>query len=300
MTNTFDGIFPAIVSPCDEEGNFDEKAFAAHVDFLYSHDVRGLYLCGGTGDGPRMSLEERERAVEIAAGPSKAKDKKMIVQVAAPNTRDAVRLAAHAAENNAHAISSLAPTGVDFEHLVVYYQDLRRACDLPLLVYYIPNLAGQPKLSVEQIIQLLDLEGVRGLKITDWNMSFVHRLHLHRPESVIYNGMDECLYFSLLAGANGGIGMFYNLFPRLFVEIFKSMREGDTAKAWELQSRFLDFSDLYLTHGVKNLFEFLMRKRRLIKRCFRKPMHSMSPNVEKQVEKQVMERTRSIEEALAR
>jgi N-acetylneuraminate lyase len=52
---------------------------------------------------------------------------------------------------------------------------------------------------------------------------------------VVLNGRDEQLAASLLLGANGGIGTFYNIFPRLLVDIFKFAQGGNWHEAARLQ-----------------------------------------------------------------
>lgn len=52
---------------------------------------------------------------------------------------------------------------------------------------------------------------------------------------VVLNGRDEQFAAGLLMGANGGIGTFYNIFPRLFVDIFKLAQRGEWSAAAKLQ-----------------------------------------------------------------
>ena len=106
MTEKLSGIMPAIASPCDEKDVFQEDKFSALAEHLYKQGVNGLYVCGGTGDGYNMTLEERKRAVEIAIGLSPPYNGKVIVHVGSLNTRDAVHLAEHAAAAGSDAVQT--------------------------------------------------------------------------------------------------------------------------------------------------------------------------------------------------
>lgn len=271
MPEDLKGIFPAIASPCDEADRFLEDPFAGLAERLYEKGVQGLYVCGGTGDGYNMRLEERKRAVEIAVEVSRKYNGKVVAHVGAPSTRDAAELAAYAAQAGAHAVSSMPPANCDHAQLIGYYTDIARAAQLPLLVYHIP-LLSRHALTVDEMLALLDIEGVTGFKISDWNLFFMKRVLMARPDAVVFNGNDEFLLPGLLYGANGGIGMNYNLFPELFLGIYRAVAEGNIARALDLQERFLAYADvLWRYGGIKPNFESLMRDMGLAPYVWRRP-----------------------------
>src|SRR3990172_6329121 len=103
------GIMPAVASPCDREDKFLEDKFARLITVLYRQGVHGLYICGATGDGYNMHLDERKRAVEIAVKISKQYNGAVIMHVGTSSTRDAMELAGHAAKTGAVAVSSMPP-----------------------------------------------------------------------------------------------------------------------------------------------------------------------------------------------
>lgn len=266
----FSGVFPAVASPCDEDDRFLEDHFAKLIRDLYRARVQGLYVCGGTGDGYKMRLEERKRAAEIASELSRESGGTLIVHVGAASTRDAVELAEHAAGLGADAISSMPPNNASQVELVNYYSDLAQASDLPVFIYYFPaRLAVAPSLS--QLLELVDIDGVAGLKLSDWNLFLLKRLLYARPELVVFNGFDEFLYPGLLYGARGGIGTWYNLFPEVLVAIYQAFLAQDHARAMELQDCLLRFLDLAIAQGMIPVFEYLMRRSGYGPRCFRRP-----------------------------
>ena len=48
------------------------------------------------------------------------------------------------------------------------------------------------------MVELMDIDGVVGVKFTDWNMVFLKRLLLARPEKIVFSGFDEILCPNLL------------------------------------------------------------------------------------------------------
>ena len=282
MGAKFEGILPAIASPCDEGERFLEEPFAALAERLYRAGVHGLYVCGGTGDGYRMRLDERKRAAEIASEISAEFGGLAIIHVGALNTRDAAELAEHAAQVGASAVASLPPVNASQPQLVQYYAELARAAQLPLFVYHIPAVTHLTP-TVDEMVELLDIDGVAGMKCTDWNLFFMKQVLRARPDAVVFSGYDELLCPGLLYGAHGGVGTWYNVFPKLFLGIFEGVRSGDVARAMELQEASLAFSDVAWQGGVFQAFEAVMRERGLAPRCFRRPHQTLDDAARREV-----------------
>jgi N-acetylneuraminate lyase len=229
------GILPATVTPFDEKGRFAPAVFARLLERLYTAGVHGVYVCGSTGEGLLQSREQRQEIVEttMACTP---RGRTVIVHVGAASLEDALALSSHAARVGAHAISSLPPTSAQFSFadLHRYYEALATGSDVPLVVYYFPDVA--PSISTaEQLETLCGLPNVIGVKFTDFDL--FRMSNLARPGRCLFNGRDEVLAAGLLMGAGGGIGTFYNLLPELFVEIYDAAIAGRWEAAQAAQQR---------------------------------------------------------------
>lgn len=221
------GILPAAVTPFDKDGRFAPAVFERLLERLYSAGVHGVYVCGTTGEGMLQPRGQRQTIVEAAVA-STPRGRHVVVHVGAASLDEALALSSHAAKAGAHAISSLPPLSgqFGFSEVLSYYEALARASDLPLLVYYFPDIS-QSIASTEQLETLCDLPNVFGVKFTDFDL---YRMSvLTRPQRCIFNGRDEVLAAGLLMGADGGIGTFYNLVPELFVQIYAAA----AARRWE-------------------------------------------------------------------
>ena len=228
-------MYPALVSPRDGQGEFSISAFEKLIAHIYEQGSHGVYVAGNTGEGYLMTVEERKLATEIAVGASRGKGR-VVVHVGAPSERDAVVLAKHASKVGADAISSLPPyvQGYKFEDILSYYRELAVASALPLFVYYIPVVTHQ-EFSMSQIEDMLDVEGVMGLKFTNHNLYLMEGVlnGSHHPH--IFNGHDEVALAGITMGAQAGIGTFYNLMPAHFVGIYEAAQKGDLATGRKLQ-----------------------------------------------------------------
>lgn len=268
-TKIFHGIFTPVVSPCDDSDGFLYDSFAANVERLFRAGVDGLYVCGGTGDAQLLRVPERKRALDTALQLAGVFDKRIIAHVGGTFQRDAVELAHHAAAAGADAVASIPPGGLDHRQTVAYYKALA-AIGLPVFVYNFPA-AMHRTMSLEELLELLSIPNVTGIKMTDWNLFLMRRVILERPDAVVYNGYDELVALGMLYGAHGSIGTWSNLFPELYVKIWERIGAGDANGAVELQKAFIGFLNEAWKFGVIEVFEALMREKGYAPRCFRKP-----------------------------
>lgn len=221
--NDLNGVYPAVVTPFRSDGRFDPGAFERLLDWLYAGGVHGIYLGGTTGEGTSQSMRQRKEVLEATIRSSPG-GKRVIAHVGASSLDDTVELAAHAGAAGATAISSLPPPGLySFQEIRDFYEALAQAAEVPLLLYYFPELSSAIS-SLEQLLELSELENVAGLKFTDFDLYKLSELR--REGHVVFNGRDEVLAAGLLMGASGGIGTFYNLMPEEFVRLYRCACEG--------------------------------------------------------------------------
>lgn len=231
---TLAGILPATLTPFDATGRFAQAPFEQLVVRLFDAGVDGLYVCGTTGEGLLMSVAERQ-AVAAAAVATAPRGRAVIVHVGAAAFEDVRALAGHAARVGATAISSLPPSGPGFGFAETrrFYADLAACSELPLVVYYFPQV--YPGIStLAQIGELCALPGVAGVKFTDFDLATLSAAAAAEGR-VVYNGRDEVLVAGLLMGAHGAIGSFYNVVPALALAIAGHARAGEWAAARALQ-----------------------------------------------------------------
>jgi dihydrodipicolinate synthase/N-acetylneuraminate lyase len=85
------------------------------------------------------------------------------------------------------------------------------------------------------------------LKDSSGQMSYLRsivNLMRDRPDFTVLVGPEELLLDSLEFGAHGGVCGGANLFPGLFVSLYKATQTGDMALALQLQQRVRQLGDL--------------------------------------------------------
>lgn len=231
------GIIPALVTPFDELGNFDEFRLRAIINELITEGVGGLYLTGSTGECFTMTAAERNRVIEITVDEVNGRVP-LIAHVGDIGTKKSIDLAKTAESLGVDAISSVPPFYWKFTEAEIYgyYKELSLATSLPFIIYNIP-LAGLMGLSlIKRIAQLQNVVGIKYTAATHYEIALLKAdLGEHFK---VYSGLDEMAISGLLYGADGVIGSFYNLMPELYIKIFQAHQQGNYKDAilWQKQA----------------------------------------------------------------
>ncbi len=237
--NKFYGVYVALLTPFDENGNVDEKRLKNLVKFLISKGIDGLYVCGGTGEGLLMDIEERKKVAEIVKEEVEEKIKIIIHIGGALNTKNSIELAKHSEKIKVDAISSIPPIyyKFSFDEIYNYYYQLANSTNLPFLIYYIPETTGI-NLKNEEFLRFGEIKNIIGLKYTNSDLYLLQDLILKmKSKWIAFSGPDELFLPALNMGVVGCIGSTQNILPEIFVEIYKNFKEGDIKRAIELQKR---------------------------------------------------------------
>ena len=228
------GIMPALMTAFDGD-KIDNARIGELVRKLGNDGVHGLYVGGSSGEMVLCSTEERKELLETVM--ENKGDLALIAHVGCLSTKDTVELSKHAKSCGADAVSSVTPLyyKYSFEEVKTYYKRIAEASELPVIMYNIPGLTGTAY-GYDQLCELLEIEGVQGMKFTSSDFYLLNRLVNTYPEKVFYNGADEMLLSGLAAGAKGGIGTTYNFMPDLMVKIYSLASEGKIEEARGVQS----------------------------------------------------------------
>jgi N-acetylneuraminate lyase len=218
------------------------------VQHLLSKQVDGFYVCGATGEGMFMSVEERRQVTETVKQCVGGRVP-LIVHVGCVATRDAMTLANHAAEVGVDGVSSLLPLLPNSaESARLHYTSIALAAHgLPFFPYL---YGGQ----VDALTLMRDLSQristIGGAKYTGSNLFELRQLlDLAENRWTIFSGMDEQCAFAAMFGAPGHIGSTLNLMPGVYRQIRQSIARGDLSAARDLQLRANRITGVLISYG---------------------------------------------------
>ncbi|WP_436717471.1 dihydrodipicolinate synthase family protein [Roseiconus lacunae] len=240
LDNRLDGLIAATCTPLKTSGDVITDPIPPLVDALIDQGVRGLYVCGSTGEGISLSTEERqlvaEAYVKAAAGRVP-----VLVQVGHNSVSEARKLVRHAADIGADAVSATCPSYFKVSDPVTLADCMREiasAAEIPFYYYHIPSLTG----STIDMVEFLSIAAERiptlvGLKYTDTKLhEFQACLEVADGRFDVVWGCDEMLLGALATGARAAIGSTYNIAAPLYRRVIAAAEQGDWKHARMLQS----------------------------------------------------------------
>lgn len=231
------GIFPAFYACYEEDGSISPDRTRRFTEHLLSKGVKGVYVCGSSGECIYQRKEERKVTLEHVMKAAKGK-MTVIAHVACNNTEDSCELAAHAQSLGVDAIAAIPPIYFHLPEYAIakYWNDISAAApNTDFIIYNIPQLAGTA-LTMPLFREMLKNPRVIGVKNSSMPVQDIQMFKDEAGEGhIIFNGPDEQLVSGLAMGADGGIGGTYALMPELYLAIERLVKEGDLAKAREIQ-----------------------------------------------------------------
>ncbi|HBA50724.1 MAG TPA: N-acetylneuraminate lyase [Lachnospiraceae bacterium] len=234
----YQGIIPAFYACYDKDGKVSEQRTRALARHFVRKGVKGLYVCGSSGECIYLKVKERKKILE-AVMDEVGGELTVIAHVACNNTEDSRKLAAHAESLGVDAIAAIPPIYFHLpDHAVAqYWNDISDAApNTDFIIYNIPQLAGT-KLTVPLYLRMLENKRVIGVKNSSESAQDIQLFKDAGGEGhIVMNGPDEQLVSGLAIGADGGIGGTYGVMPELYLAIFDAVKKGDIARAQEIQN----------------------------------------------------------------
>jgi N-acetylneuraminate lyase len=265
MAQRLFGLIAAATTPMNRTGEINPAAIGHQARLLMESGVRGVFVCGSTGECHSLSLAERMQVAEgwIAA----AKDRlRVVIHVGSNSLSDARALAAHAERIGADAISTIAPFFFKPSHvddLVDFCAAIAEAApNLPFYYYHIPVLTGVhlPMIPfVEQAARKIPL--FTGLKYTDEDLMTLHKcVQFQEGRLNVLFGRDEILLSALVLGVDGAVGSTYSYAAPVYLRVMEAVAKGDIlgarreqAKAVEMVEALVGFGGLRATKAVMSM-----------------------------------------------
>lgn len=232
----FQGIFPAVVTAYDENGDVAPQVQAEFSQWLVDRGCKGVFVCGGTGEGLLLKTEERKIIIEAtmdAVGDSAT----VIAHIGSESPWEAYELAEHAAVQDVDAIAAIPgsyflPEG---DGLLEHYRRLSEIAGRPTFLYHIPR-ATHVEMDLDFFLRLAEIPNVAGMKFTDYDLFTLQQLADELGDTfAILAGTDQQMLPALLMGATGGVGTGYNYLDQIFVPAYEAAAAGDYVRAMKHQ-----------------------------------------------------------------
>ncbi len=225
-------LIAAPFTPFRADGALNLAPIEAYAEKLDSQGVTGVFVCGTTGEGMSLTLQERRKSAEAWKSAVNGR-MRLIVHVGHTCTQEAQALAKHAQEIGADGIAAIGPiffTPSSPKALVALNKEIAQAApETPFYSYHMPSMSrSQFPVSSWFAAMAEAIPTFRGVKFTHDDIEdFKRCLALAGDRYELLFGRDELLYNALDSGARGAVGSTYNFAAPLYRKIARAYRAGD-------------------------------------------------------------------------
>lgn len=288
------GLVAPVVTPMHVDGSLKLELAGRIVDQLDRWGVAGIFVCGSTGEGPSLSLAEREDTAEAFAEAAKGR-LRVIIHVGHNALGEARKLAGHAQKLQADAIA-LTPPGyfkpASADVVARCIRDVAEAAsELPVYYYHIPEMTG---VHVKVIDLLRVAEGacpqLAGVKFTFEDLAdFRQCVEFANGRYDMLFGRDERLLSALEVGGRGAVGSTYNYAAPIYTRLINAFEHGDLDEARRLQANATAMVEVIHRHGGVAAHKTMMKLIGIDCGPCRLPLEALGPEEEKDLDADLRE-----------
>lgn len=245
------GPMPATTTPFTSEGQIDEDSFVGNLTRLFDAGATGMVVAGCTGEFWALSMAERaglaKLAVEVCKGRGPA-----IVGTGAIGEEEVIDQIFAAKDAGADGALVMPPyfARVTDDEIFAHFEAISERSTLPVVLYNIPGNAGNA-IGPALADRLADLDMVVAIKESsgDWN-NFQATLNRVKDRIRVFCGPSSVFGVpATLAGADGLIDCFPNVWAPGCLDLWNKAKSGDVDAAWALQKTGITLTELFTTGG---------------------------------------------------
>ena len=256
------GSIPPLITPF-RDGKVDYDAYAGLVEFQVRNGSHGILVCGTTSEPSTLTVEERNRCVDVAVRVAGGKVP-IVAATGSQSHAESLALSQHAEAAGADALLIVTPYYIrpPQRGLVAYYSDLGRRTKLPWMIYHIPGRAA-----VSVTLETLDAISKNrpnfvGMKHAVDDLGFVSKCLDHfGMDFRIFVGLEDLSYPMMAVGACGLMTAVGNLMPKKLARMCELIWDGRMKEAQKIhyelfeinQAVFYDTNPIPMKYMMKRL-----------------------------------------------
>lgn len=240
------GIIPPMITPLEDMNSLDVPGLEKLVEHILSGGVHGLFILGTTGEAQSLSYELRHELIERVCR-QVGKRVPVLVGISDTSLVESMHLAEKAFAEGATAVVSAPPYyyAPAQQELIDFYQSLADVLPLPLFLYNMPSHV-KVKIEPATLKTIAQHPNVIGLKDSSSDMVYFHSLIQIMKDKEGFSllvGPEELTAEAVLLGADGGVNGGANMFPSLYVNMYKAAKSRDLDTVLALQQQIMYISN---------------------------------------------------------
>lgn len=229
------GAYTALSTPF-KNGEIDETAYRAFIEWQIEQGIDGLVPCGTTGEAATMTHEEQGRIIKICVDQTKGRVP-VIGGAGSNNTKEAVELTQMAKDAGADAALMITPyyNKPTPEGLIAHFKTVAKEVSMPLVVYNVPGRTGlnllpkDLKRIIDEVPEAIAIKEATG----DLNQA-AQIIEECGKDFQMLSGDDFTVLPLLSVGGRGVISVISNIMPAAMSQMCKAFFDRDHEKALDL------------------------------------------------------------------
>lgn len=251
-----EGLIAAPFTPMQKDGSLNTSLIPKYYEMLKANDVTGAFICGSTGEGASLTMEEKKHVTKAWADCTKYDPVfKVMLLVGGNCIADCIELARYAQQSGLYAISFTAPSyfkPADVETLAACCKLIAdEVPEIPFYYYHIPVLTGV-NFPMSSLLSNIDgkIPNFAGIKYTHEDfMDFLSCINYKDGKYNMLWGRDENMLSALAVGAKCAVGSTFNYAALLYNDLIGSFNSNDLQQAQALQQQSIDMISLLGKYG---------------------------------------------------
>ena len=238
----FTGSGVALVTPFTESG-INYPKLEELIEFHIAHKTDALIICGTTGEGSTMTMEEHEQVLKFCVEKANGRIP-MIAGTGSNDTNSAIRLCQYAESVGYDGLLMVTPyyNKATQKGLCAHYGKIAESTKLPIILYNVPSRTGV-SISLDTLKYLDEkYENINAIKEASGDVAFAAKIKAH-TNLAIYSGNDDVTVPLVAIGCQGVISVIANILPEETHNMCKLAEEGNLAEANKLFLGMLDIMD---------------------------------------------------------
>ncbi|MBY9062111.1 4-hydroxy-tetrahydrodipicolinate synthase [Sphingomonas yunnanensis] len=236
----FSGSIPALVTPFDPAGGFDERAYRELIEWQVAEGSSALVPCGTTGEAATLTQQEQFAIVRICV--DQARGRVPVIAGAGSNdTRVAAANLRAAREAGADAALMVPPyyNRPSQEGIFRHFEALAQDTPLPIVLYNVPARTVTDILP-DTLVRIVTAFPRVFVAVKDAS-GVLQRVSQHRAalgaDFCQLSGNDDLALGYNATGGVGCISVTANVAPRLSADFQRACAARDAARALALHDR---------------------------------------------------------------
>lgn len=246
----FSGSLVALITPMLDNDEIDYPSLKTLLDFHQQNQTQGIVLCGSTGEGAVLSLEEKISVVTAAVEHLQG-SLPIIVGVGTNSTKTSVEQAQVMASLGVDGLLMICPyyNRPTQQGLLLHFEAIAEAVDCPIMIYNHPGRTGVDMLP-ETAAKLSTLPNIIGIKeaVVD-ETRFAKLGEIAGEHFLLFSGDDASFTKFMAHGASGVISVAANVVPEKIQQLCQLQTRGENEHVQQLR---LELAELFNALNIES------------------------------------------------